>query len=429
MTSPTTPTRRQQTEEDDDVLLSIHMQRSSISDSLTPTADSETTPRNKPSPGSPGHVRTRSRGAFLRLPPDNSAFDAFVTIRADDTLTDKQAFSDFVERYHTTLTMVAGVPSMKLPVSFSNVKFKDIAPRVWLDPHAFGRDIKELEIFRSRLPVGVFRTIFEDVQKVSIQYGRMVSHENEEARSRFIAAIFAEIVCLFGCTVINKPERLLDSDVTKKGRIEHHFYALNSISIVFIEVKKEMFAGTAQLDVVAQVLAECAACDYENSKYDLWVPVLAILCNGLSFEYLVYDSGTKSIYSSGMVTGVLDLHGKPELFLPSLKETTERIFDYFLMAYTNAIRAFGDQSQKTASQSKRKRQSTDSWMDALAGVEHAHYLCREGTTLARESKYFEAEEYAIKGISKLRESVAKVPKLPRVATEPYVWDEEVALEA
>jgi hypothetical protein len=110
-----------------------------------------------------------------------------------------------------------------------------------------------------------------------MQYGRMSSHENEEARSRFIAAvryltvmpqciltlrhliqIFSEIVCLFGCTIVNKPEGLLDFDLTKKGRIEYYFYALDSISIVFIEVKKEMVAGRARLDVIAQVLAECA---------------------------------------------------------------------------------------------------------------------------------------------------------------------------
>ena len=67
--------------------------------------------------------------------------------------------------------------------------------------------------------------------------------------------IFSEIVCLFGSAVINQPEGLLEAEFTKMGRIEHHFYAMNSISIVFIEVKKELVIGRGRLDVVAQILA------------------------------------------------------------------------------------------------------------------------------------------------------------------------------
>ena len=40
------------------------------------------------------------------------------------------------------------------------------------------------------------------------------------------------------------------------------------------------------------------ACDYLNSKREHWVPVLAILCDGEKFEFLVYDSVIKSVYSS-----------------------------------------------------------------------------------------------------------------------------------
>ena len=65
-------------------------------------------------------------------------------------------------------------------------------------------------------------------------------------------------MCLFGSAVINKPEGLLEAEFTKKGRIKHHFYAMNSISIVFIEVKKAYVVGDGRLDVVAQILAESA---------------------------------------------------------------------------------------------------------------------------------------------------------------------------
>ena len=70
--------------------------------------------------------------------------------------------------------------------------------------------------------------------------------------------LFSEIVCLFRSAIINKPEGLLESELTKRGRIEHHFYAMDSVSIVFVEVGKTFVLGRGRLDVIMQVLAECA---------------------------------------------------------------------------------------------------------------------------------------------------------------------------
>jgi hypothetical protein len=72
-------------------------------------------------------------------------------------------------------------------------------------------------------------------------------------------------VYLFGSAIVNKPEGLLEADFTKKGRIEHHFYAMNSISIVFIQVKKAYAMGSGRLDVVAQILAESAGMSFPPS--------------------------------------------------------------------------------------------------------------------------------------------------------------------
>jgi hypothetical protein len=63
------------------------------------------------------------------------------------------------------------------------------------------------------------------------------------------------------------------------------------------------------------------AYDYTNSKAQHWVPILAILCDGWSFQFLVYDSGSKSVYSSGTVTGLVDRANKPQLFALSIKES------------------------------------------------------------------------------------------------------------
>jgi hypothetical protein len=114
---------------------------------------------------------------------------------------------------------------------------------------------------------------------------------------------------------------------------------MKSVSIVFIEVKKVQTLGRARLDVVAQVLVESIgkldfillqlpifttllimlACDYANSKLRHWVPILAILCDGANFEFLVYDSGIKSVYSSGLIIGVVDVRSSSHLLGPSIK--------------------------------------------------------------------------------------------------------------
>ena len=69
-------------------------------------------------------------------------------------------------------------------------------------------------------------------------------------------------MCLFGTAIVNKPEGLLDAEFTKKGKIEHHFCSLSSVSIIFIEVKREFVLGKGKLDVIGQVLAESAGMLY-----------------------------------------------------------------------------------------------------------------------------------------------------------------------
>jgi hypothetical protein len=74
------------------------------------------------------------------------------------------------------------------------------------------------------------------------------------------------------------------------------------------------------------------------------------------------------------------------------------------MGYINGLRSFGHQSELVAKRSRtKKRESTSKWMDALARVERAHWLCRKAVELAREGKGEEAEEYAIRGIDELKE--------------------------
>ena len=164
--------------------------------------------------------------------------------------------------YFIATYLTLSTTATRLPASFSNVKYAEIAPYCWLDPGAMGDDIRKLEVFRSRLPMNIFKGIYDIVYMTSLQYGRMQYHNNEEARSRFIASVsepsnyfpirlnlthnlqfYSKIVALFGCAIINNPEGLLEAEFTKKGRIEHHFCSMNSVSIVFHRSQKDLHYG------------------------------------------------------------------------------------------------------------------------------------------------------------------------------------------
>ncbi|KAI9764421.1 MAG: hypothetical protein M1840_008444 [Geoglossum simile] len=344
-------------------------------------------------PANPGIVRDPDRSALSRIPSDSGVLNAFIRLRKDGDLSDEEAFLKFITTYDVPLSMLSKISAARLPISFSNVKYKEIAAYVWLDPSAMGTNIRPLETFRSRIPNDLFRSICADVDDAILQYGRMDSHDNEEARSRFIASFYSKIICLFGSAMVNKSEGLLDSEFTKWGKIKHHFYAMNSISIMLFEVKKVMAVGKGKLDVIVQLLAECAACDYANSKVQHWVHILAILCDGEKFDFLVYDSGSKSVYSSETVTGLVDRAGRPNLLVLSLKES-----------FINSLRSFGNKSSLVAARSKsKKRVSTDKWMDALAKAENTHLLLREAAVLAGKGELDKAEEIAARGIDELKE--------------------------
>lgn len=113
-----------------------------------------------------------------------------------------------------------------------------------------------LHIHRSRIPLDLLKEICDDLRQAELQYGNIKEHENEEARSRYLAALFNRLVCLFEKRIMNSPEKLFSGGVTSKGKIEYQFMSLNTVIIVFVEVKREMAAGSARLDQIAQVMAE-----------------------------------------------------------------------------------------------------------------------------------------------------------------------------
>jgi len=76
-----------------------------------------------------------------------------------------------------------------LAISFSKVKYHQIAPFVGLEPTLRLRDAPTLEMHRARISNALFKDIIGDIEIVMKQYGPPMDHKNEEATSRFLAPV------------------------------------------------------------------------------------------------------------------------------------------------------------------------------------------------------------------------------------------------
>ena len=77
----------------------------------------------------------------------------------------------------------------RIHVSFSNVKYGDIAPFVGLAASRRMNDIDTFELHRSRIPTALFKSVVEDINLMMTQYGPPGEHQTEEARSRFLSPV------------------------------------------------------------------------------------------------------------------------------------------------------------------------------------------------------------------------------------------------
>ena len=68
-----------------------------------------------------------------------------------------------------------------IDLSFSDVKYVDIAPLVGLSPYRHTNDIEAFDLRRSRIPTALFKSIVEDIDLMLVQYGPPIEHCTEEA--------------------------------------------------------------------------------------------------------------------------------------------------------------------------------------------------------------------------------------------------------
>jgi len=204
----------------------------------------------------------------------------------------------------------------KLKQSFLNVRYVDLLP--FFDIPDKTTDIpRNIQLYRCRLPLEVIKKTAELVQCATWEYGQMEDHSNEETRSRFIATLFQISLGYFKGTIVNRPEEIIEAQVSSSGRIEHVFYAFNHPIVMFIEVKFAIVSGKREA-VVPQLIAELDACDFKNSLYNNWCPLLGLLTDGLSLRLFVYDSSYRGVTSSKHIR-IMDEYSRGAELLKSIR--------------------------------------------------------------------------------------------------------------
>jgi hypothetical protein len=67
------------------------------------------------------------------------------------------------------------IPSLEDQINFSNVRYEHIAPLVGLDPNFEMDDIGTFDLYRSRIPTALFKSIVQDIDVMLVQYGPQLS--------------------------------------------------------------------------------------------------------------------------------------------------------------------------------------------------------------------------------------------------------------
>lgn len=78
--------------------------------------------------------------------------------------------------------------------NFFRVKYKDVAPKVGLVPYRLGNDIPTFQMHRARLQDDLFWDILQELRGATAQYGTPDFHPNEEATSRYISAVYIQLL-------------------------------------------------------------------------------------------------------------------------------------------------------------------------------------------------------------------------------------------
>ncbi|KAF8329513.1 uncharacterized protein EI90DRAFT_3062859 [Cantharellus anzutake] len=320
------------------------------------------------------------------------------------------------------LLQEAEVAKLDTNLSFSKVNYGQMAPHVNLDPRQGLEDAPSFDLYRSRIPMTLFRDIIAGIDKTFLRYGPMTAHQNEETRSQFLSPIFDCLVPLFGSHIRATPEA---RRWTTKGRVEYQFIILGTITVLFVEYMKVVGGATEHLNAVAQLIAECDAGDFANQRTNLHVPVYGILYDGNAFEFFLFSRNTKSPSQPSFFCGLLEdptgseirmplalLTGKSSAlgFMRDLRLICEIIFDLLLKSYIECLTQYSNVSQK-GSKSGSKWPSLDGWDAAIKSAKETLDICRQADQHRAAGEWEASNAKAECGMQMLGGSVIAVPRV------------------
>ncbi|KAH9041726.1 hypothetical protein EDB85DRAFT_2139823 [Lactarius pseudohatsudake] len=307
-------------------------------------------------------------------------------------------------------------------INLSNIDFLDVAEFVGLKPLWNFSDAPSFDLHRSRIPTALFGNIVADIDILLLQYGTLQDHATEEARSRFLAPVITWWP-LFGGFIRNTPESLMNGHTTTRDRVNCHFKTLGAITLVFMEVKPKNGGVEECLNAIAQMIAECDACDWNNMQVDVGMPIYGILCNGNSFQFFAFDSSTKPYkFSAGVVQGshfritgglpLVNSSSEPNArsFIHSLRPICETIFNLLLVTYIASLKTFRDMSQAATQPGLRKCLGpVDGWDKTLRFAEEALEKSQDAEVLRRDDLIVDADATAEVAFKALKLSIDAVP--------------------
>ncbi|KAF8329589.1 uncharacterized protein EI90DRAFT_3063095 [Cantharellus anzutake] len=258
---------------------------------------------------------------------------------------------------------VAKLNPQSANLNFSKVNYSQMAPHVNLDPRQGLEDAPSFELYRSRIPMTIFRGIIADINKMFFHYGPMPAHGNEVTRSRFLSPIFNCLMPLFGLHIRTTPEVQLEGS---KGRY-----------------KKAVGNATEHLNAVAQLIAGCNAGDFANQHTYLQVPVYGILYDGNAFEFFMFSRNTESPSQPSFFCGLLeDPTGSKDIMPLALLTGKSRTFvsfasfDLLLKSYIKCLTQYYNISQEDSNPGL-KWPSLDGWDAAIKSAKEALDICRQ----------------------------------------------------
>ncbi|OXV07632.1 hypothetical protein Egran_04603 [Elaphomyces granulatus] len=396
---------------------------------------------NAPEPSNNAPVR-RGRGTKrLKQLPDDTGATANAQEPSDNTLSEENMVKEVLKmitsrekaqlmiislmaKYKFNLSLLKELLlAHKIDASFSKILYSEIAPTVGLDPIRGGIDIPTFEMHRARLPHSTCYDILMDLKALTFQYGTAEFHRNEEATSRWVSGHFNRILPLFFGALLNTPEVLLESDITKSGRIEYQYTVEGGISILFIGVKLTLGNRRERLECIGQVIAESIACSFTNRQNGFNLPILGILCDGEQFNFFefqkkgtgqagqfrlgVFPDGSKRVATANPSS--LDSNFNTQQAVLQIRSVCEALYYCFLRAYSTGLGAFWHRSLEKSRSEGKTRDSTPKWGHAVTLSTQALNEALAARVQYERGELDASQETAESAVRTLSQSVNEAP--------------------